>query len=169
VLRRVGLLLFVVTSLLLIPDWSVAYRDVGTDPDDRAVVGYDPDIRQTTRRVKSSEGGRVLIVRVWTYEDLGVFWRMEVFLDSRGGGAFDYRMLLANGDLGGAGCQIDRRGGGRDQIDGRFRQVGNLAECRVRARLVNPNKRIRWRIRSGSGYNEPESETEVAPDRGWYG
>jgi hypothetical protein len=158
-----------ISAFLTMPGSAAAYQDTGYDPDDRAVVGDDPDIRSTTRRVALAGDGRVLKIKVRAYEDLGVWWRMEVLLDSRRGPRFDFRLVLRNGDVGGSGCSLDRRGGGDDFIEGSFRQAGDRTRCTVPARLVDPDKRIRWRIRSPSGYDEPESVTERAPDHGWYG
>jgi len=147
---------------------AVGYRDVGYDPNDRPVVGYDPDIRSSLRRVYPTDDGRMLKVKVTAHERLGVWWYMEVFLDTRGGPEPDAKMFLANGDLSGRGCSIATLRGPDHWRRGRFRQHHRWTSCRVRAGFVKPDKRIRWRIVSPSGYEEPESTTERAPNHGWY-
>jgi hypothetical protein len=50
------------------------YIDTAHDPDDRPVMGYDPDIRSTTRKVSAVNGDRVLRIVVRAYEDFGLYW-----------------------------------------------------------------------------------------------
>ncbi|HUP21079.1 MAG TPA: hypothetical protein VM778_14165 [Gemmatimonadota bacterium] len=146
---------------------GAGYKDVGHDPDDRAIVGHDPDIRRTSRRVYPTDRGRALKIKVHAYEELGLWWFMEILLDSRGGPEYDYEMHIINADLNGAFCVVQARREGHRQ-EGRFQQKRTWTACRVRAGFVHPTKRIRWRIVSESGDEEPESVTERAPDRGWY-
>jgi hypothetical protein len=151
---------------MLAPGVAVAYQDVGVDPDDRPVLAFDPDIRRTVRNVFVGAEGRVLRIRVWTYEDLGIFWSMTVRLDSRRWIRWDYTMVLFNFDLSGKGCSVYRRGHRDEAIEGWFRQEGDLTRCRVPLSLVHPEKRIRWRIVSPTGYEG--GITERAPNHGWY-
>jgi hypothetical protein len=65
------------------------YIDTAHDPDDRPVMGYDPDIRSTTRKVSAVNGDRVLRIVVRAYEDFGLYWFVTVRLDTRGGRLVD--------------------------------------------------------------------------------
>jgi hypothetical protein len=165
--KRAVLPAFVVGLLAISITAVAAYEDTGFDPDDRAIVGSDPDVHRTTRRVFSTSHGRMLSISVRAYEEFGLYWGLRIPLDSRGGPHSDYVMRLFNADQSGAGCSISGQGEGRST--GGFRQDGFVAACRVPARLAHPNKGIRWKIISESGYNEPQGETERAPNRGWYG
>jgi hypothetical protein len=158
--------LLLAASVLLAPGVAVAYQDVGFDPDDRPVLGADPDIRRTVRRVFLGAEGRVLRIRVWTYEDLGLYWSMTVRLDTRRWIRPDYTMVLYNGDNSGRGCYVYPRGHRSEAVRGRFRQQDDLARCRVPLALVHPDKRIRWRIVSPTSYEG--GITERAPNHGWY-
>lgn len=164
-LRRTVLVSCLITVLAL-PTTASAYVDRGSDPDDRASVGYDPDIRATVRKVKTGSHGRRLTIVVRTYERFGIWWSIDVRMDARGGLRADTGMELWNADQSGMGCWVWKRGHRRDPVKGTFRQRADRARCRVPIRLIDPNKRIRWRLVSESGY---DGETERAPDAGWYG
>lgn len=143
------------------------YRDVGHDPDDRPMLGDDPDIRRTSRRVYRSNRGRmVLKVKVHAYETLGLFWGMKVFLDSRGGRRPDHVMGIGASDTL-TSCSVHPRGHRRQATFGKFWMTGDLTYCRVPLESINPNKRIRWRIVSRS-YEPEGGVTERAPNQGWY-
>ncbi len=102
---------------------AFGYRDTGFDPDDRRPVGFDPDIRSTTRRVwETVDGQRVLTIKFRAYEDLGVYWFVNVHLDSRGGPRWDYVMRLRNEDMSGKGCSLTKRGDPGSSLAGRFHQ-----------------------------------------------
>ncbi|MGZ8582269.1 MAG: hypothetical protein ACXWXG_02965 [Actinomycetota bacterium] len=142
------------------------YRDTGYDPDDRAVLGYDPDIISTTRRVSMTSARRVLAVIVRSQEDFEIYWGVEVRLDSRGGRRFDYWMDLHDNDSGGYGCWVREAGRDGGGVRGRFVYGTDRVVCRVRIGVEHPDKRIRWKLISTSRY---EGVTEYAPnDRGWY-
>jgi hypothetical protein len=165
-MSRQRLAIAALCALLVLPaESALAYQDRGFDPDDRRVVGYDPDIRSTVRTVWTTDGGRALSVKFRAYEELGVYWDVTAYLDSRGGHRADYLIDMVNADQSGAGCRVYRRKHSERAVDGRFRQHGDRARCRVPARLVHPTKRIRWRLRSESGYVDT---VEAAPDHGWY-
>jgi hypothetical protein len=147
---------------------ALAYQDVGFDPDDRAVVGGDPDIRSTARVVWTDRGLRWLKVRFTAYEPLSFFWRVKARLDSRGGRRVDYVIELWNADNSGRGCAVHRQGqtNGDNWVRANFRQVDDdTARCVVRLYQVRPTKRIRWRLRSPSGYG---AEADLAPNSGFY-
>jgi hypothetical protein len=154
--------------VLAVSSTASAYESRGTDPDDRAVLGSDPDIRATIRRVETGRERRTLAIVVRAYEDFGVWWSMTAPLDTRGGSKIDAFMSLYNADLNGSGCRAYRRGDREDAMEGRFVQSGDRVRCRVPIRVVRPNKRIRWRLVSRSAYDERESETERAPNSGFY-
>jgi hypothetical protein len=156
--------------LLVLPaESALAYQDRGLDPDDRAAVGLDPDIRSTVRSVWTTEGGgRVLRVRVRAYDRLGIYWYVIAYLDSRGGPRADYVMRFrVDTDHRSKECNVNASGHPGSPDRGWLRQRGDTATCRVPASLVHPTKRIRWRLRSPSGYGR---NTDVAPNGGgWYG
>jgi hypothetical protein len=153
-------------AVLALPATASAYVDRGSDPDDRASVGYDPDIRATVRKVETGFHGRRLTIVVRAYERFGIYWFIEVRMDARGGRRADTGMRLWNADQSGMGCEVWKRAHRREALEGAFGQTGDRARCRVPIRLIDPNKRIRWRLVSESGY---DGETERAPDAGWYG
>jgi hypothetical protein len=157
-------------AFLLPASSALAYQDVRLDPNDRPAVGYDPDIRSTGRVVSATaQGVRWLRVGFRAYEPLGVWWFVNVYIDSKGGPQADYLMRLANADLSGKGCDISPvGGGGADRSKGRFRQHGDQATCSVRLSRLVHTKRIRWRLVSPSGYDSP-GKTDIAPNGGgWY-
>lgn len=159
----------VLITLTAAPRNATAYEDTGYDPDDRAVVGFDPDIASTTRRLWSQDRGRFLSVIVRAYEEFGFYWFIDARLDSRGGPRVDFTIRLFNADMEGAGCALFRRTGSRQVTDGNWRQTGHGTRCVVPIRHLQPTKEIRWKLISHSGYDEEESETEYAPnDRTWY-
>jgi len=141
------------------------YWDVGFDPDDRTELG-DRDIRRTSRRVYRTDRGRMLKIKVHTYEELGWYWWFDVHIDSRGGPRRDDVMSIVNADMNGNFCWVTRRGR-ESRHEGRFRQGGTWTSCRIEARLVHPEKRIRWRIVSMT-IDEVRTPLDRAPDRGWY-
>jgi hypothetical protein len=156
----------VVTALVLgSASSAAAYQDTGHDPDDRPHGPQDPDIHRTKRRVFSTPDGRMLKIRVRAYGEFGFWWEMDVALDSRGGSAVDFRMWIQNNDNSGRVCWIFPAGHPGQGHSGHFRQDGDLASCRVRARFADPNKQIRWKIVSESRFG---GETERAPDQGFY-
>ena len=151
----------ILATLLLTPAPALAYRDKGHDPDDRPALGFDPDIRATVRSVWLTEhAGRQLRVKFRAYERLGVWWFVNVRLDSRGGPQVDYVIFLSDQDLGGSGCAI-RRGLPGPPVEGSFSQERDRASCRVPARLVRPTKKIRWKLVSPSGY---DGTSDAAPN-----
>ena len=168
---RSALLVALCMALLLPASSALAYQDVRLDPNDRPAVGYDPDIRSTGRVVyTTAQGVRRLRVGFRAYEPLGVWWTVDVYIDSKGGPRADYVMKLANTDVtAGKGCGITPvGGGGADRRKGRFRQHGDQATCSVRLSLLVHTKRIRWRLVSPSGY-DPPGTTDIAPNGGgWY-
>jgi hypothetical protein len=157
-----------VIAVLALPATASAYVDRGTDPDDRAPVRYDPDIRATVRKVETGSHGRRLTIVVRAYEELGIWWSIEVRMDARGGRHADTGMRLWNADTGGTGCDVWKRGHRSEPLEGRFRQAGDGARCRVPIRWIDPNKRIRWRLVSET-LDPGDGETERAPNAGWYG
>jgi hypothetical protein len=164
---RLTVALLLYTIILASGDSALAYQDTGFDPDDRSLGESDPDIRSSTRRVEPSQHGRVLSIRVRTYEPFGPFWELRVFLDSKGGRRADYLVLMTQADVAGR-CTLDERGGGQDETIGRLRSRQDVARCRLPARLVDPDKQPRWRIVSPSQSSNPGAETERAPNEGWY-
>lgn len=165
-LPRVALL-WCLMSVFVLPGTAAAYVDRGTDPDDRAPVRFDPDIRATIRRVEPGEQRRKLAVVVRAYEDFGFLWQIDVRLDARGGPAADTRMRLWNADTGGMGCEVWKCGHRGQAVEGAFALSADRTRCSAPIGLIEPSKRIRWRLIS-EGYDE-ESETDRAPDVGWYG
>jgi hypothetical protein len=145
---------------------AFAYQDTGFDPDDRVAMGFDPDIRSTTRFVwRDDQGLRWSKIRFTAYEPLGLYWFVTVRLDSRGGPRLDYIMRLANADQSGRGCSIYPRGKPAQFVRGSFWQGGVAARCRVPLSFVHRTKRIRWKLRSPSGYS---GDVDVAPNGGGF-
>lgn len=154
-----------VACLVLAPTSASAYSDTGWDPDDRRDNG-DPDIQSSTRSVFSLKGVRYVKVGLDAFEDLSDWWRTLVGLDTRGGPKVDYWMQFGNYDTGGTECKVWLAADGEASADkGLFKQSGDAASCRVKASLVDRDKRIRWYLRSPSMHS---GELDRAPDTGWY-
>lgn len=168
---RPTLLVSICIALFLPASSALAHQAVRLDPNDRPAVGYDPDIRSTGRVVyTTAQGVRRLRVGFRAYEPLGVWWTVDIYIDSKGGPLADYVMRLANADVtAGKGCDIRPiGGGGADRREARFRQDGDQATCSVRLSRLVHTKRIRWRLVSPSGYGAP-GKTDIAPNGGgWY-
>jgi hypothetical protein len=163
------LMALVVVASTAIPAFTSGYTDYGSDPDDRRPVGFDPDIRATARKVWAAPNGhRYLTMSFWTYEHLGLYWVVLVKIDSRGGPLADHRLEMYNADQSGKGCSMWKAGASSSTARrGAFRQSGRLATCRIPLPSVQPNKRIRWKLISTSGY--VKDNVEYAPNsRGWY-
>ena len=160
-----GLILVLVASL---PGWAAAdYRDTYHDPDDRPTAGTDPDLRSTTRRVVTADQRRVLIVSVRAYEDFDVAWNITTRLDSKDGPKRDFVMYIYDADQSGRGCRFYPAGRSGDFIRVRFTQIANRVTCRVRLGLVEPTKRIRWKLSSITEWQG--GRDDHAPDgAGWY-
>jgi hypothetical protein len=157
-------------ALLLMPS-AGACRIVGTDPDDRRPLGSDPDIRSSILEVGPRENGRFLVLVVRAFEEFGDYWTIRAYLDAQGPrrrtDRADHTMVLWNADTGGAGCTVRERGQGNPEERGVFRQNGRAARCRVPIRFIQPDRPIRWRLVSTSGY--VKGNVERAPDHGMYG
>jgi hypothetical protein len=100
-------------------------------------------------------------------------WHLAVFVDSRGGPRADFK-LRAFEDLGTRGCSGRRRVG--EEIDLRCGHrvaefVGDWkAWWSIRRSVLEPTKRIRWRVVSDyPGGPVPDvPEKDRAPDAGWF-
>jgi hypothetical protein len=159
----------VVVVCTTIPVFAFGYKDYGSDPDDRKAIGFDPDIRATARKVWAAPNGqRYLTISFSAYEPLGIYWFVLVKVDSRGGPFADRKIQMENADQGGKGCWVWRAGASRSTARrGAFRQSRQVATCRLPLRYFQPNKRIRWKLISPSGY--VKDNVDAAPDsRGWY-
>ena len=160
-----GLTLVAVASM---PGGAAAdYRDTSHDPDDRPAAGTDPDLRSTTRRVLTGDGRRVLIVSVRAYEEFDVAWNITTRLDSKDGPQRDFVMYIYDADQSGRGCRFYPAGQPGDFIRVRFTQIASRVACRVRLGLVDPTKRIRWKLSSITEWEGGRDDR--APDGGgWY-
>jgi hypothetical protein len=158
----------VAMSLVATPAVAVVIdRDTGFDANDIPPNGHiDPDIRSTTRKlVVRDDGGRVLSIVVRFYERHG-WWPLWMRLDARGGPRVDH-IVSTFGDQ----CYVWPKGHRHDGVEVRGNAHGFRFVCRMPARLVSPEKSIRWKVRTnvpdGSG---SEFVMDFAPsDRGWYG
>jgi hypothetical protein len=161
---RRALIAVLVLSIALLEVPALAYDNTGSDPDDRRPVGSDPDLRSTRRLVwRGDDGRRLLRVGVQAYEPFGLWWFVDVALDSRGDRGTDYIMEIWNADNSGRGCSVNPRGRPGQAVRGRFRQFGDRTTCRVPLALVEPTKRVRWKLHSPSGYGSP-GEADFAPN-----
>jgi hypothetical protein len=164
VVVREAVFVLAFTALALLPGRVLAYEDTGFDPDDRRPLGSDPDLRSTTRTVwHGDDGRRRLRIRIQAYEPFGLWWFVEVRIDSRGGLATDFVMRIWNQDQSGKGCSIHPRGHPGQAERGRFGQRADRARCTVLLSTVNPTKRLRWKLVSPTGYGPP-GERDVAPN-----
>jgi hypothetical protein len=152
-------------TLLLIPP-AHAGQVRGFDPDDRAPIGADPDIRSSVLSIGPREDGRFLVLVVRAYEDFLDYWVIQARFDTQGERRADHTMTLWNADTGGSGCSVRERGQGNPSEDGIFRQRGRAVRCRVPIRRLEPDRSIRWRLVSDSGY--VDGNREQAPDVGMY-
>jgi hypothetical protein len=169
-LGRTAKLVFclILVSVMMGSEPVSAYEDIGYDPDDRPTTSSppfgDPDVRSTVRRVERNPNGKVLVLVIRAYEDFSMYWFIDAFLDTRGGGRADHVVHLFNGDTGPVGCSISRENRDRRL---HFRQHGKAVFCRVPIRFLEPSKRIRWRLVSETFYED--GEREIAPNGGgWY-
>ncbi|HTG48651.1 MAG TPA: hypothetical protein VK646_13460 [Actinomycetota bacterium] len=167
-MRRIAVLLVLCLAALVVPARAATTSTkVGFDPDDRPRLGSDPDLRSTWRTVRRGPHGHGwLTVAFRAYEPLGVFWFVNVFLDTRGGPRWDYRMNLIDADLSGRGCWLRSRLDRSLNQRSRFRMGGDHASCTVPIGSIVRTKPIRWRLVSPSGSN---GIADVAPNGGgWY-
>jgi len=141
-----------------------AYVDTGRD-------GADPhawlDIRSTTRRVWSGANGhRYVTVSVRGAEAyyLAGPLKVRVRLDARGDGLRDAVMVMRNGDTASGqrrDCVVRADGVAHD---GTLLFGTRVIACRIRAPILRPGKRIRWKVTS----SQYDALIDRAPDRGWY-
>jgi hypothetical protein len=166
--RGVGILigLALLGAVAVAASPATAFEVRGHDPDDRAAIGGDPDIRSTILRVEPREDGRYLVLVVRAYEELSDWWTIEARLDAQGERRAEHILTLWNADTGGLGCSIHPRRD-HDAVRGAFHQNGRAARCRVPIRLVKPDEPIRWKLVSETGYQR--GDREVAPNTGMYG
>ena len=159
----------ILSALLCMPSATavVLDRDTGFDPDDvDSPSRFDPDIRSSTRKLSTRDGRRVLAIIVRFYErDAG--WGLGVRLDARGGHRADHLMSTLGQD-----CYVWPSGSRGERVQGRASAHGERFVCRVPARVVSPNKSIRWKIHThvpdGSRLSRTDFEIDYAPDQGWY-
>jgi hypothetical protein len=149
----------------------IRYRDSGFDPDDVPIdhtscCQQDPDVRSTTRTVwVDRHERRGLTVSFGTYDPLDDYWRVVVFLDTRGGPRYDATMMML--DPGTGPCSFRWRGSTRRVAH--LRVTSDHEFCRVPLGWARAAKRIRWRLFSrGGGEGTGPAIDEHAPDSGWY-
>ena len=100
------------------------------------------------------------------------FWHVDVFVDSRGGPRSDLR-LESTRDLGLLECSGRRRGGGEISLSCGNRRLNDGSEklwWSIRRSILDPTKRIRWRVVSDTPQDPVPGVPEVdrAPDVGWF-
>jgi hypothetical protein len=159
------LLLGSLTSDVALAD--IAYTDTGIDPDDTSGASDIADVAFTRRSVWSNANGRRWItVRVRAYEPLGSVWEgLSVFLDYRGDRRRDARISIQNLE-GPPYC--DLRIFPSTGWIAPAQQVNRTISCSFKLRLLNPTKRIRWRILSPDSEFIDSSVIDRAPDTGWF-
>jgi hypothetical protein len=174
---RIIVLLVVVGAMTVLgtsPADAFGYKATRLDPDDRPVdesscCQQDPDIRSSTRKVWVDASARAwLSVTFRTYEALLGYWTVYVKLDTRGGPYAEWRMRIRDTGTGLAGCSIRKpRVSRRGYYAPLVSESG--ATCRVPLWLIQPNKRIRWKLFSPRGVEGTGRRVdEFAPDAGWY-
>jgi hypothetical protein len=140
------------------------YRDHGTDPDDVEPFEYVVDLRGTTRKVwQDDRGHRWLSITIWGHHRLGSTWEVLASIDGRGGPLRESRLYFI-------GFRNDRRCEWFNGQEGETFSIfvdGRRATCRIPLRLIDPNKRIRWRLRSPFPATYGNT-VDHAPDVGWY-
>ncbi|MBA3764687.1 MAG: hypothetical protein H0X05_04165 [Actinobacteria bacterium] len=168
--RTIGTLLplcFVVMAVVTPASAVVLDRDTGFDARDvKSDSPFDADIRSTTRKLSTRDGGRVLAIIVHFYEADGG-WPLEVRLDANGGPRVDHVMRTFDEE-----CFVWPKGRRDDGVQGRGSARGDRFVCRLPARRVSPTKSIRWKVRTSPPEDAPARgafEIDYAPsDRGWY-
>jgi hypothetical protein len=100
-------------------------------------------------------------------------WHVTLRVDSRGGPRADFK-LLASEDLGTSQCSGTRRGGEEIELRCGHRVAAFVGDWKawwsIRRSVLDPTKRIRWRVVSDYP-GEPVPgvpEKDWAPDAGWY-
>jgi hypothetical protein len=145
---------------------TVTERDIRFDPRDieRQSGFQPPDISSTTRRVAAVDGRRVVAIVVRFFER-SASGRVIVRIDASGGRRVDHRMLIiAFAD---PGCWVWPNGDRDAGVSGKVAWRAARIACRVPARVLAPDKEIRWKVRAEAG--DGGFEPDFAPDdRGWY-
>lgn len=140
---------------------AFGYRDTGFDADDAKDA---TDIRSSTRKIwQDQKGHRWLSITVRAYETLGRDWDVLASIDGRGGPVRESRVSFVN-IQGNIYCGWQNGHGGESVP---MTQVDRRATCRMPLRLIRPNKRIRWRVRS-PGPDTISDDVDRAPNSGWY-
>lgn len=164
---RRALVSVLVLTLALAPTSAWAYSDWGWDPKDPGDQGTGDslDLAMTRRDVVRGGGSTFRITFFVHTAGLSCCYRATVKLDSRGDRHADYLIGIVDADQSGHGCGV-KRVGSRDGWGGRYARGDNWARCRFPLRRVNPDKRIRWKMRI---YQEGlRAVTDSAPETGWY-
>ena len=145
---------------------DIVFTDTGFDADDTSGPGV-ADVVFTRRTVwTNANGRRWFTVRVRASDPLGSVWNgVDVFLDYRGGPRKDARITMVNIE-GPPYCGLLIFPG--EGWDAPAVQVNRTILCSFRLSLLDPTKRIRWRVLSPSAGTIDPTETDRAPDSGWY-
>lgn len=167
-MRRVATVLTLVSLFLAsVPNAAsadVIYRDTRLDPDDSSGVA---DISSTTRTVRrNANGRRSITMKIRAYEPLGASWGgFEASVDFRGGPRRDARIAFVNHE-GPPHCALNFPDGSGWIFSAR--QVRRTIGCTFRLKLLQPTKRIRWKVRSPTPGTFDPPDVDWAPNTGWY-
>ena len=167
-MRRIVVLAVIFLGLL--PQQASAYTDRGLDPNEpegRYPSHLDIHSSRRTLLQVSGESRLVLHLDVYGPEPMGDWWDARVMLDTRDGPDVDFLLRIWNWDMTGHGCSVEPLGNPADRVNGHFKQVKDLAKCRISAASIDTDKRIRWWLRIAS-HSKPEKRLDRAPDEGWY-
>lgn len=141
----------------------VIYTDTGYDPVGDAGRYPQMDITESSRALVRRHGVRYLriIVHFGVDEVINYYAGAIVRLDTQRGPRADFTMNLYSWDMSGSGCRVWRSGERpRDVSRLPLGLNGEAMTCRVPARDLRLDKRVRWRVLNGN---------DRAPDGGaWY-
>lgn len=156
-------------------------RDVAVDPVESGLDQGDyrwMDIRQSRRTLYRTDGVTYLRVALSSRRDFPVpkkysgvmdWVAFHTFLDTRGDGRWDYRVLTWGYSGSPSICEVTRRGHPRAELGTPHPGVsehGALA-CRIHANDLTITKPVRWRIISFTELG-PGLAQDSAPVHGWY-
>ena len=146
--------------VLLLP--SVVQAKTVTDADD---LSYNIDFKKVSLTKPSSSK------LSWTFSSWSSFTGTDMLgganptlnLDSRGGKAVDYKILVGWDPINHYYCQLRKAGGGTLATGVASRPDGKTARCIVASTKIKKSKPIHWRalvVATGVG-------RDVAPNSGW--
>lgn len=141
------------------------YRDTGFDPNDVSESDFVVDVRSSTRKVwQDDHGNRWLTITIRAHDSLSGHFEVVASIDAQGGPIRESHAVFVAFE----GDQWCYWTNGDDGSILPLRIDGPTATCRIPMRLIEPTKRIRWRLRSPHPESQSQGLVDRAPNTGWY-